>query len=134
MDNKARQRILIIDDEADIGESIRATLEGKYLVEVFTDPLKAVADFEAEKYDLFLVDYLMPGLDGLQVYEKLKDIDPNANVCIMTAFELSSSESLRNSMQKLKFPHETHIIKKPFDRKEIFDKIERILAQPSSVI
>lgn len=132
LETKPKQRILVIDDEADIAESIQTVLQKKYTVDILTDPLKIVTGSEAEKYDLFLVDYLMPGLNGLEVYEKLKEFDPDANVCIMTAFELSSSESLKNSVQKLQFPIETHVIKKPFDRKEILDKIEVLLAQKSS--
>src|SRR5437870_9281662 len=80
-------RILVIDDEPDIAQSIRSVLEKRYDVDMITDPRKALDNFKAGSYDLVLLDYRMPNVNGFQLYRYLERVDPAQTICFMTAYE-----------------------------------------------
>jgi CheY-like chemotaxis protein len=61
-------------------------------VDAFTDPLPALKGFRPNFYDLVLVDIVMPELDGFELYERLKKIDPDVKVCFLTASEMYHEE------------------------------------------
>ena len=52
-----------------------------------TDPVLALSEFKADIYDLLLADVRMPGMSGLELYEKIKQIDNRIEVCFITAFD-----------------------------------------------
>src|ERR1051326_6694562 len=91
LDSSAKKSVMVLDDEPDIAEILGIALDKSYHVKTFTEPLKALDSFEAGKYDLVIVDYLMPDIDGFSIYEKLKAVDPAVRVCIMTAYEIFRS-------------------------------------------
>jgi DNA-binding response OmpR family regulator len=63
----------VVDDEQDI--TLKTTLEetGSFQVEAFSDPVLALSEFKAGVYDLAVLDIRMPGMNGFQLYRKLKD-------------------------------------------------------------
>lgn len=82
-DNKAR--ILIIDDEEGIRLLLRAILtkEG-YAVAEAEDGFKAIEMFKEDDFDLVITDVKMPGMDGIEVLKRLKELDPDVEVIILT--------------------------------------------------
>ena len=93
-------RIMIVDDEYDIARLFAIGLERNgFVVDVFNDPLSALSNYKAGLYDLLLLDVIMPGVNGYELYKKIRDIDDKAQVCFITAYE----ESL-NDFKKL-FPN-----------------------------
>lgn len=93
-------RIMIVDDEYDIARLFAIGLERNgFVVDVFNDPLSALSNYKAGLYDLLLLDIIMPGVNGYELYKKIRDIDDKAQVCFITAYE----ESL-NDFNKL-FPN-----------------------------
>ena len=93
-------RIMIVDDEYDIARLFAIGLERNgFVVDVFNDPLSALSNYKAGLYDLLLLDIIMPGVNGYELYKKIRDIDDKAQVCFITAYE----ESL-NDFKKL-FPN-----------------------------
>jgi DNA-binding NtrC family response regulator len=83
-DNK---RILIVDDEH-IAWSFKITLEcAGFVVDTSNDPLKSLSAYKAGAYDLLLLDIRMQRMSGFELYDKIKEIDDNVNVCFITAFE-----------------------------------------------
>ena len=54
--------------------------------DIANDPLLASKNFEAGSYDLLIIDIVMPEMDGLGLYEEIRKIDTNVNVCFITAF------------------------------------------------
>ena len=82
----SRKRILVVDDEPDITFTLRAELEGGgFDVDAFTDPELALSSFKLGLYDLVLIDIMMPKMDGFELYERLKTVDPGVKVCFLTA-------------------------------------------------
>src|SRR5919112_1579663 len=86
MHNKAR--ILIVDYDPDITFTFRVGLETYgYAVDAYTNPMKALDDFKAHRYDLLIVDIRMPGLSGFELYTRLREMDKRFRICFVTSFE-----------------------------------------------
>lgn len=82
-------KILIVDDDTDITLAFKKGLENDgFKVDVFNDPLEALSNFEASKYDLLLLDIRMPKMNGFELYKEMDKIDNNVKVCFITAFEV----------------------------------------------
>jgi DNA-binding response OmpR family regulator len=88
-----KNRILVVDNERDITITLQAGLEdGGFDVDTFTDPSLALKSFKPNFYDLVLIDIIMPDIDGFELYERLKKIDPDVNACFLTASEMYHEE------------------------------------------
>ena len=85
-----KRRILVVDDEPDITLTLEVGLEtiGLFDVDTFNDPESALKSFKPDFYALVLIDITMPKMDGFQLYESLKKIDPNIKACFLTASEM----------------------------------------------
>lgn len=112
--------IHIIDDEPIIHEVLGdlLTAEG-YEVESSVSGEEALAKHSPQSFDLILLDLLMPGMNGMEVLKKIKKIDPNAVIIIITAY--ASVESAISAMKIGAFDY----IQKPFKHEELFLTIER---------
>lgn len=58
-----------------------------FVLDMYNDPLKSLSDYRIGKYDLILLDIRMPAMNGFQLYSKIRQLDVNAKVCFMIAFE-----------------------------------------------
>ncbi len=70
-------------------------LKNGFLVSAFTNPEAALQDFESNSkgnYCLMLSDIRMPGMSGIRLARKVKAINPNVKVVLMTAFEINDNE------------------------------------------
>ena len=83
-------RILVVDDEPDITLTLEAGLKivGLFDVDTFNDPESVLKSFKPDSYSLVLIDIMMPKMDGFQLYEILKKIDPDIKACFLTASEM----------------------------------------------
>jgi CheY-like chemotaxis protein len=89
------KNILFIDDEKDVTFTIKTILEetGLFHVNTFNDPHLALKRFKPNFYALVLIDIMMPKMDGFELYEQLKKIDPDIKVCFLTASEMYHQEA-----------------------------------------
>jgi DNA-binding NtrC family response regulator len=88
-------KLLIVDDDPDIAQVLKRGLQkNSFLVNAFTNPEEALQSFksDAESYCLVVSDMRMPALSGIQLARKVKEINPNVKVILMTAFEIRDSE------------------------------------------
>ncbi|MFL6329009.1 MAG: response regulator [Nitrososphaeraceae archaeon] len=111
--SNSQNRIMIVDDEHDIARLFAVSLERSgFVVDVFNDPLSALSNYKAGLYDLLLLDIRMPSMSGLELYQKIKNIDDKAKVCFITAYEES-----QNDLKKL-FPNLEEVdcfVRKPIE-------------------
>jgi two-component system response regulator (stage 0 sporulation protein F) len=81
-------RLLIVDDEAPVREVLNDYfLERGYTVFTASNGQEALAAFTREGPDVVLLDLRMPGIDGLQVLKRLREVDPDVAVIVVTANE-----------------------------------------------
>lgn len=105
--------VYIIDDEPSICVSLQLALKKLYRVKTFTSSLPALASMEAEGADIVLLDLRLGDEDGLEVLERIKKIDPNTEVIMMTAF--GSIDTSVNAMRRGAFTYLT----KPINIEEL---------------
>jgi len=114
--------IHLIDDEPIIHDVLgQLLLADGYQVEISSSGEEALAKFEEQKYDLILLDLLMPGLDGLEVLKRIKKVDPEVPVIIITAY--GSVESALSAIKMGAYDY----IQKPFKNDELLMTISRAL-------
>ena len=83
-----KRRILIVDDDPDIANLYKLSLENDgFVVDAFNDPLLALSNYKVGTYDLLLIDIKMPQMNGFELYEKLRNMGDKPKVCFITAFE-----------------------------------------------
>jgi DNA-binding NtrC family response regulator len=81
-------RILLVDDEPDVISTFKMGLETYgYMVDGYTDPELALANFRPNTYRLLLLDINMPKMDGFKLFQQIEKKDPKARVCFVTAYE-----------------------------------------------
>jgi two-component system cell cycle sensor histidine kinase/response regulator CckA len=93
--DKPLSKLLVVDDDTDIVQVLKmGLLKNRFLVDAFTNPEEALQTFKsnAESYSLLLSDMRMPALSGIQLAKKVKEINPNVKVVLMTAFEIRDEE------------------------------------------
>jgi len=78
--------VLIIDDEPQMGPALRRALQSSGLdVETFVDPEAGLARLHESPFDILITDLRMPGMDGLEVLQRARTIQPGCEVVLMTA-------------------------------------------------
>ena len=90
-------RIMLIDDDPSISFLFTQYLKSAgMVVESFTDPEKALAHFiesDYRHYDLVITDIRMSNLNGFELYQQLKSLDPNLRVIFVTALDIAQEIS-----------------------------------------
>jgi len=83
----SQKKIMVIDDEPHICDLIQTELEDDgYAVVTVTDSQKALEMIRQEKPDLISLDIRMPGMDGLEVLSKIREIDMQIPIVVLTAY------------------------------------------------
>jgi two-component system cell cycle sensor histidine kinase/response regulator CckA len=128
MTDKQLARLLIVDDDPEIVQVLKLGLQkNRFLVTVFTNPEEALQSFksDAKSYCVVVSDMRMPSLSGIQLAKKVKEINPNVKVVLMTGFEIRDNE-----FSKV-FPSTSvdGFVQKPIGIKELANKILSIIGE-----
>ncbi len=116
-------RILVIDDEAALGENIQRMLRLPGVsVSTFVDPVKGLAEALAHPPELVLLDVRMPGMSGEEVFVRLHEAHPGLPIVFLTAF--GSVESAVLAMRNGAFDY----LQKPFKREDLLLVVNRALS------
>jgi len=87
---------MIVDDESELATLFKTFLDNEgHTVFSFTDPTLALEYFKQtpKEYSLIITDLRMPGLSGLQLARKIRELDTNVKIFLMTAFETKDLEN-----------------------------------------
>ena len=123
---KSKHKIFVVDDERIVRESLFHWFEDEgYEVDTAEDGEKALKMFEKGKFDLVLLDMRMPGMSGLELLVKIKEIDPVCIVILITAFA-----SVPSAIQALKEGAYDYVTK-PVDPDELNHLVKNALEQKS---
>ena len=117
-------RVLVIDDQAMVRKVSRAILESAgYEVREASDGIDALEQFFLEKPDIVMLDLVMKGMYGLDVLQKMRELDPGVKVIVVSADIQTSSHELVRDAGGAAF------VNKPFDRQDILRAIDDTLAR-----
>ncbi|UCG14933.1 MAG: sigma-54-dependent Fis family transcriptional regulator [Deltaproteobacteria bacterium] len=118
-----KDRLLIVDDEVDMLRLLERSIGQDLDCEIDTaaSGTEALRLLEARNYDLALLDVRMPGLDGLELLERIKQINPWMTVVMMTAHGVV--ELAVKSIKKGAYD----FITKPFDHEELIHLLRKAL-------
>lgn len=115
-------KVLLVDDSGLARRSTRRVLEqAGYQVVEAEDGLSALERFAVEKPDLVLLDLVMRGMYGLDVLAKLREMDPEARVIVVSADVQTSSRELVQAGGAAGF------ITKPANPTQVLQMIEQVL-------
>jgi two-component system, NtrC family, response regulator AtoC len=113
--------ILVVDDDPGIREAFRLVLEEEYELIEAADGPQALRLVHESPVDLVLLDVRLPGMDGIEVLERIKAIDDHIEVVLVTAFQ-----TVRAAVAAMKLGALDYLTK-PFDEDEILPLIRRAL-------
>ena len=119
----------MVDDELDITLTLKIALElsGFFQVEAFYESVLALSRFKAGAYDLAILDIKMPGIDGFELYRKLRKIDNKLKTCFLTAAELSHyRETDSDIMDEL---GKDYFVAKPVETTDLINRLKVMLSQ-----
>jgi len=120
----AKISILIVDDEESVRDSLyNWFIEDGYIVECAENAKEALSILESRNFDIILADLKMPGMDGLEMQRRIRSLNKDAIVIIMTAF--ASVDSAVRALKDGAYDYVT----KPFDPDDLSHLIRNATKQ-----
>jgi len=119
------QNIMIVDDESDVLLTYESFLSyAGFNVSTFADSYEALRDFASNPrlYDLVILDIRMENLNGLQLYQSMKAMNPSSKILFASA--LDAAKELTSILPDIE---SQDIIKKPVDRENFIKVIKMAL-------
>ncbi len=117
------KKIMVVDNEPDIVDLTRTVLEigGYYVIPAYSgeDCLKKL---DNKKVDLILLDIMMPGMSGWDVFNRIKKKNSDLKVAFMSVLEISDKRK-----QILLDEGLSDYIMKPFDKDSLLNRVDKIL-------
>jgi DNA-binding response OmpR family regulator len=114
-------KILVVDDEPHLLKLVRSNLEAAhYKVTVAMDGPSALAMMEAEGADLVVLDIMMPGLDGFEVLQKIREFS------VVPVIILTAKDQEVDVVKGLRLGADDYI-RKPFSVHELLARVEAVL-------
>jgi len=138
----ACSRILVVDDEAVVRESLSSWFEEDgHVVASAGNAQEALGILRKDPWDLALIDIKMPGMDGLELQRRIREVAPNTMVIIMTAYA-----SVDTAVQALKEgaydyitkpfdpEHLTHLVRKTAEHRTLAEENRTLKKQLETVV
>ena len=116
------RKILVVDDEQSIFESLRMVLEKDYELLWASNAKEAIKLFHEHIPRLVLLDIIMPGIDGIEILTTIREIDRSVPIIMLTATKM-----VKTAVEAMK-KGATDYLTKPFDIEELRIIIARSLA------
>ncbi|MEI6060520.1 MAG: sigma-54 dependent transcriptional regulator [Bacteroidota bacterium] len=146
--------ILVVDDEESVRDSLSSWfVEDGYRVQVAENAKQALAILESANFDIILTDLKMPGMDGLEMLRRIKLLNKDSIIIVMTAFASVDtavralkdgafdyvtkpfdpddlSHLIRNASKQISLAHENETLKKRVDSLE---SVEDLIGKSESI-
>ena len=115
-------KIIVVDDELSIRESLKGWLQQDgYQVETAAGGPEALAKNAENRFDIMLIDVKMPEMDGLTLLQKIKEIDSDIAIVMMTAHG-----AIRDAIEAIKLGAYDYLLK-PFELEELSFTIQKLV-------
>jgi len=123
-DKRKEFRILVVDDELIVRDSLKEWLEEEgFAVDMAESGPEALKCVAANRYQLMLTDIKMPGMDGVEVLEKAREILPDLTVIMMTAYA-----TVETAVSAMKIGALDYLVK-PFDPESLIPKVVSVYTE-----
>jgi two-component SAPR family response regulator len=110
---------IVVDDQADVVDFLEKALIMKGIrVRKFLSPAQALEDFKTLGCDLIVLDLMMPGINGLEMVKKIREIDRNVAIVLTTGYYFADIKEVEHELSALLY--------KPFALRTLFETIEEI--------
>jgi two-component system response regulator VicR len=117
------KKIMVVDNEPDIVDLTRTVLElGGYAVVPSYSGEDALRKLEKETVDLVLLDIMMPGMSGWDVFNRIKKRNKDIRIAFMSVLEISDKRKKVLLDEGL-----ADYIMKPFDKETLLQRVDKIL-------
>lgn len=117
--------VLVVDDDVDIAANVSDILtEFGYDVASANDGESALSQVSEKHFDIALLDFKMPGMDGATLYERIRKIQPQLVAIMVTAY--AGSDGVERALSA----GVSEVMRKPVDIQEVLNKIAAIGQQP----
>jgi DNA-binding response OmpR family regulator len=121
-------KLLIVEDEKDLAEAIaRGLTRQAYSVDVAFDGLEALKLIEVNSYDLIILDLNLPGVDGLEICQRVRSTDSTTGILMLTARAAQDARVLG-----LDLGADDYLVK-PFHFPELIARVRAILRRKGEV-
>lgn len=122
MINEEKIKILLVEDDLNLGFLLVDYLESLgYDVKIYNDGISGLRGFQQAVFDICIVDIMLPKMDGFTLIEKIKEINKNVPVIILSARSMKEDKIKGFNIGVDDF------ITKPFDEEELHYRIKAIL-------
>jgi CheY-like chemotaxis protein len=129
------KRVLVIDDDVDVGAAIRVILASqRFETTLAYRAHSGIHALEQSSFDVVVVDMFMPGMDGFDTIERIRQQIPNLPIVAMTGFR--SRESVDSTKGVLGLAVQrgaTSCLRKPFTPLQLTDAINASLRKSSAM-
>lgn len=113
-------KVLIIDDNQDLAESLGEVLEENHEVTTCFSSSRGLELFKTQKFDIAFLDVKMPGMNGVDLFLEMKKIQSDVKVVLMTGY------SLQDLLDKATENGVFGIIHKPLEVQTLFDYMDKV--------
>lgn len=121
--------ILVVDDDPDICANLADILSDfGFEVESTTDPLTAIELTKEKGFDLTILDYQLPGMNGVELYRRLKQTRNDTTAIIITAYAATETQ------ESAKAEGVDTILNKPIDVQQLVEVIDSETNRPTMMI
>jgi len=126
----SKKKILVIDDEKNLCFLLKSNLEntGEYDVTTAYSGEEGLKKAKEMDFDLVITDFKMPGLNGREVLNALKDMKPNSPVVLCSVYHDDPS-----TVTALDIAKADGVITKPFEHEQLHNTIKKVLADNSKL-
>lgn len=120
-------KIVVVDDDVDNALLLRECLQlSGFDVDVYFSSEEASENFQCGQYNLAVLDVLMDGIGGIELYKIMSNIDTNIRVCFLTGYDIKASDYPDLPKNK------TKIVLKPVLMRQLLQVIRALLNESNS--
>ncbi len=118
------EKVLLVDDEKEFLEIMSERMEARGMVVTTTESAdKALSLIEKESFDAIIMDFQMPGMDGLEALKAIKNQKPELQIILLTGYA-----TVEKTVEAMKIGA-TDFLEKPADLEALVGKIKKAKAE-----
>ena len=123
------KRIMLVEDEDDMILLFKMILESDVglRVDSFNEPFAALYNFRPGLYDLIMIDIVLPKMNGIELYCKIRKLDDKVKICLLTASEMYYEEIRKQVLPEAESDSKSFFIRKPIANEDFVQQVQDIL-------